>query len=308
MTSLIDRYVRAVARSLPRERRAAESDRLATLIADEVARRGGDDDAVRSTLTEMGDPRKVAQEIAPQRHRIVGADQYPSYIRVLRDSLLLVVPIVVVLGALVEASLAGSDTGSVVVAGVVAAGCAVVAVVVVVTLGFVLVERLVPARPWTLDDLPDDTEERRIAFADVVLEAVAVLVGFGVVVWQQVWPPITTPDGEAVPLLQPELWDLWLWVFFGLCAASVVLLALAYRRGRWTMPLAVANLVVGVCILVLVVWLAVEDRLLNPPAQDAIAARLDVEALAGVPTLVVLVFGVVALVVDAAGPLRSARR
>ena len=308
MTPLLDRYVRAVVRSLPRERRDEAGAYLHDLIADEVMRRGGDEEAVRSTLTDMGDPRRVAQEMEPRRHRIVGPDQYPTYVRVLRDALLIVVPIVGAIGALAESSVVGSDGGSVVVTGLVASAWAAVVVLVVVTLGFVLIERLVPAREWSLDDLPDETGERRIAFADVVLEAVAVLLAFGIAVWQRVWPPITTADGESVPILQPELWDLWLWVLFGLCALSVVVLALAYRRGRWTMGLAVANVVVDVALLVLVVWLAATDRVLNPVALDAIAEQLEVETLAAVPTAIIALIGVVALVVDAAGPLRAPRR
>jgi len=223
-------------------------------------------------------------------------------------SAVLFVPVVGLLGAFTESSVAGSDGGSVLVTGLVAAAWAAVAVVVVVTVGFVVVERLVPAREWTLDDLPDDTDERRIAFADVVLEAVAVLVAFGIAVWQRVWPPIETSDGTSVPILQPELWDLWIWVLFGLCAMSVLVLALAYRRGRWSLPLAVANLVVDAALLVLIVWLAATDRVLNPVALDAIAEQLEVQTLAAVPTLLIALIGGVALLVDAAGPLRAARR
>lgn len=308
MTSLQDRYVQAVVRSLPRERRESAASDLHGLLDDEIGRRGGGDDAERETLTEMGDPRKIAQEIEPHRHRIVGAEQYPSYVRVMRDALLIVVPVVMALGALTEASVDDSSGGSVVVAALVAGLWALVAIFLLVTIGFVLVERLVPARQWTLDDLPAADGTPRIAFADVVLESVAVIVAFGLAFWQQRWPPIGTEDGASVPLLQEDLWDLWLWVVLGLCIASVVVLVLAYRRGRWTRSLAVANLVVDLAIAAAVVWLAATDRILNPAAEVELAARIGTDTLPAVPTVLVAVVVGVALFVDAAGPLRAARR
>lgn len=273
-----------------------------------VAERGGGDDALEEVLVELGDPRHVARDIDHRRHRLIGADHYPSYIRVLRDAALIVVPVVALLGAFVEGSVAGSDAGSVARAAVVAGLQAAVGVVVVVSLGYMIFGRLVPVRKWTLDDLPSDAEHHPIPFADVILMAVAVVVGIGVAVWQRVWPPVTTEDGGSVPILQPDLWNPWLWIVFGLFIASVALLAVAYRRGRWTMPLAVCNLVVDVALFVLIVWLAADDRILNPEAQVAMADELGRDVLPGVPTLLVALVVGAGLAVDAIGPLRAARR
>jgi len=235
VTSLIGRYVRAVVRSLPGDRRDSVSTDLHGLFDAEVERRGGDDESVREALTEMGDPRRVAQEMVPHRHRIVGADQFPSYIRVLRDSLLVVVPVAAFVGGFTETTLASGDRGSIVVSAVISALWSAVVVGVLVTIGFAAAGRFVPARTWTLDDLPDDTDTRRVAFADVVLEAVVVLVAFGLVCWQRIVPPIDTSNGESVPVLHPELWDLWLWVFFGLvsCPSWFSPSPTARADGRW---------------------------------------------------------------------------
>ena len=74
------------------------------------------------------------------------------------------------------------------------------------------------------------------------------------------------------------------------------------------MGLAVANLAVDVALGALVVGLAASDQILNPVALDAIADHLERDTLAAVPTgLVALLVGI-ALVLDAAGPLRAARR
>jgi hypothetical protein len=308
MASLTDRYISAVTRSLPASRRVDVASDLRHRIDGMVAERGDEPDAERDVLTELGDPRRVARDIDHRRHRIVGADQFPAYIRVLRDTASLVVPVVAFLGALVRASIPGSDAGSVAWAAVVAGAWAAVSVLVVVTLGYVVIGRLVPAREWTLDDLPSDADHRPIALADVILMAVAVLLGIGVAVWQRALPPITTDGGESVPILSPDLWTPWLWVLFALFIASVALLAAAYRRGRWTMPLAVSNLVVDIVLFVLIVWLAADDRILNPDAQAAIAKELGRDVLPAAPTLLIGVLVGAALAVDAIGPLRAARR
>lgn len=306
MSSLIDRYISAVVRSLPASRRVEVASDLRHRIDSMVAERGDDPDAVDSVLEDLGDPRHVARDIDHRRHRIVGADHYPAYVRVLRDTALLVVPVVAILGALVEASVPGSDAGSVAWAALVAGVQAAVGVVVVVTLGYVLVGRLVPTREWTLDDLPSDADHRPIALADVILMSVVVLLGIGIAAWQRAWPPISTEGGDNVPLLAPDLWTPWLWIVFALFIASVALLAVAYRRGRWTMPLAICNLVVDAALLVLIVWLAAGDRVLNPDAQIAVANDLGRDVLPAIATPLVGVLLVVGLAADAIGPLRAA--
>jgi hypothetical protein len=308
VASLTERYIDAVVRSLPHARRDEVAADLRRIIAGEVAVRGGDDAAERDVLLEMGDPRRVAREVDHRRHRIVGVDQYPAYIRVLRDATLIVVPVVALLGGMTESLVEGSTTGSVLWAALVAGIAAAVVLAVVVTVGYAVAGRVLPARVWSLDELPDDPAEHRVAFADLVLTGVVVVLTIGIVVWQEVWPPISTPSGAMVPVLSPELWDLWIWVVFALLVASFLLLLVVYRRGRWTMPLAVANAAIDVALVVIAGALAAADRIANPEAVDAVATRLGREELPAAPTLLVVVLVGVAVVGDAVGPLRAARR
>ncbi len=96
---------------------------------------------------------------------------------------------------------------------------------------------------------------RGSATAVVAVALVTVLV----VVGQHVLSPIRDDDGDRVPVLDPELWRVWIPVLLGLVAIGVVATLRPYSR-RTILTGVAADLALGVTIIALHLL----DRLLNP--------------------------------------------
>ena len=107
-STLTDRYVWAVQRSLPEAQRADIDRELRGTIADTIDAKieagTKPDVAERETLTELGDPYKLAPGYADRPLHLIGPALFPDYIRLLQVLYFIVLPIVVVVVFLVAAA------------------------------------------------------------------------------------------------------------------------------------------------------------------------------------------------------------
>jgi len=109
MTELVNRYVHQVGRYLPQKERAEIEAELRSQIQDELEDRyagSPTQEQIASVLTELGDPRKMAQSYMGEQY-LVGPELYPYLMGVLRHGWLYVPAIVVFLN--VFGALASSE-------------------------------------------------------------------------------------------------------------------------------------------------------------------------------------------------------
>ncbi|MCO7273465.1 permease prefix domain 1-containing protein [Cellulosimicrobium cellulans] len=270
--TLTDRYVAATLRRVPADQHADLEQELRASVADAVEAKveAGTDPARAETdvLNDLGDPDRLAADLAGRPLYLIGPTLYLDWLRLLK--VLLWVSLIP--GAIVLATdlVDGDAVGSAIWSGIWTTASVALQIAFWTTLVFVLLERYGSPRsqdeltgPWTVDRLPTERAPREVTLVDTVV-SVGLLVLVAAVLLLQNVATYRGPDGTAVPVLQPDLWPVWTGVLVALVAVEIVLTILVYARGRWTVGLAVANTVVGVLFAAAVVWLASADRLVNP--------------------------------------------
>ncbi|WP_141014645.1 HAAS signaling domain-containing protein [Nocardioides sambongensis] len=281
--TLTERYVHAATRRLPAAQRDDVAEELRGGIADrlealEHERPDLDTDArERAALTELGDPARLAAGYSGRGLYLIGPDLYPAFQRTLAQLLAVAVPAVTIAVGVVDA-LDGDPIGHVIGGAVWAGLTALVQICFWLTLTFVLIERSGPGHDalrdsldveWTPDQLPPlPTHPGRLR--DTVTSLAFLAFMAALLIWQQFRSPIDGADGESVPILDPELWSLWLPLLLALMVAEAVLEIAKYRTGRWTVPLAAANTALSLAFAGILIHLSRAEELLNPAMVDAV--------------------------------------
>jgi hypothetical protein len=274
-TSLTDRYVHATTRELPGARRAEIGRELRASIADEVDGRvaAGEpaDQAEYAVINELGDPMRLAASYTGRPLALIGPAAYPAWRRLLVLLLTIVVPIIAIVAGVAavldDRSFAGV-MGEVWVTAITVA----VHLAVWVTVVYAVLERAgvfdpktdgagVDGATWTPEQLPALVDAPQVTRGETVAAVLWYAVLIAYIVYQQAWFDI---DGEDLPILDPDLWSSWIPVMLIALAGSVVLTILIGVRRRVTWGYAWVNLALATAFAAPVIWLAVDDRLLNP--------------------------------------------
>ena len=288
MNDLIERYVWAVARRLPKEVGADVAQELRTTIADMVEARGGGEDAVRGVLVELGDPARLAADYVTRPRHLVGPELYPLYIRVLSTLLLVLVPMVLVVTLVAELwdPVDGVPLG--VLAGLQAAVQTGVTVAFGVTLVFAVLERygVVPGEAggrrdgaWDPATLPPVGGGRQISIGGSVAGIVFLSLLLGWVVWQRTHSAFHV-DGEPVAFLDEALWDAWVPVFVVIVVAGIAVEVWKAVSGVWTLALVAANVAVDTAFAAFFVALLATQRVVSS-AFEAEFGKLSGEEFPG---------------------------
>ncbi len=319
-SSLTDRYVNATVRTLDDEQRAEVERELRTTIEDMIDGRlqagaPSRPDAEREVLVELGDPVRLAAGYSGRPLYLIGPAVYPQWRRVLTLLLPTLPPLVAAINLVVRLfvdDVATDGIGPVVVGALTTGFIVAVNVVFWVTVVFVLAERgqvTDVELGWNPDQLPaDDTDS--VSLGETVTSVGFVLAAALAILWQQTSSPVTQ-DGESVPVLDPALWSGVLpWLVVVLAGQAVVAVT-AYRRGRWTTPLAAAQVGLDLAFAVPVLLLLRAGNLFNPAFVDVLVeggwvnAERDLTVTTTVGVAVVLVWSVVEAV-RSSRPARSA--
>ncbi|WP_328468061.1 permease prefix domain 1-containing protein [Actinoplanes sp. NBC_00393] len=266
MTTLIDRYVYTVLRRVPEQQRTEIDRELRTSIEDAVDARvdGGltRDTAIEQTLTELGDPDRLADGYSDRPHYLIGPELYPHWRRLLTMLSWIVLPIVITVMAVLDA-IDGAGFGEII--GGVISGLITVGVNLAfwVTAVFAILERtgigrteLRKGRAWTPDDLPS-YEPGFLTLGQLAGNLLWPVLVIAALVLQQ----FTFTD---VPVLDPDNWTFW-WPFVIVvmlleCAYAVWL----YRSRGWTHTATVVNAVLGLLFAVPMIWLLSSEQFFNP--------------------------------------------
>lgn len=276
--TLTDRYVHAATRRLSDDQRTDVALELRASIEDGIEARMEADDllarelAEHLTISELGDPDRLSAQYTGAVQHLVGPDLYPTYARVLRTLLITVAPIavlVIFVIDLVEGDHFGSAIGQ-------AAWVTLTMVVQIsfwTTLAFAITERAsdpgtsrsaLGLEPWTPDDLPEIPHASRASLGECVTNVVWLAILGGLILWQHFRSPVDA-DGERIPVLDPDLWSFWIPLILSTLALEAAFEAVKYRAGgTWTTRFAALNTVTGAAFAAPVIWLASQDRLLNP--------------------------------------------
>lgn len=264
MTSLVDRYVFTALRRVPEQQRADIDRELRASIDDavdakvEAGKRRND--AIESTLLELGDPDRLADRYADRSNYLIGPESFGAWRRLMLALFSTVLPIVVAVTVLVQL-FDDPSIGKVI-------GTMVTTVLTVgthlafwTTLVFAIIERTGHGRAklsttWSLQDLPK-YEPRSMTRMELGAGLVWPVVLIAALVLQQ----FTFTD---VPVLDPANWSFW-WPFLILMfALDGVYQVWAYRLGTWTRTVTAVNAVLGVLAAAPMIWLLATDRFFNP--------------------------------------------
>jgi len=305
-STLTDRYVQAVLRSVPSGDRAELEREIRALVADAIEARTADgtldaDAAERAALTELGDPGALAARYSGRIDYLLGPGVYPVWRGIITVVLAVLIPllsIVVFTASLIGGSDGGSDIGSALAAAISTAFNAAVQTLFWFTLVFVIIERVAGARErqelasasvalgrgglgggsptrggaWTVDDLPPLPDAGRMTIGDVAAAIVANIVLIIGLLWGQLALPMVI-DGQSYPLFDPALWSFWLPWFIAIAVLEVVFTVAVYRRGHWTYGYAIGNAILGAAFAIPAVYLLANHLLFNPAFVDALGAE-----------------------------------
>jgi hypothetical protein len=312
-STLTDRYVWAVLRAIPEEKRVDIEKELRASIADAVDARveagEGEADAELAELTELGEPARLAAGYVGRPLALIGPDLYVDYVKLLRLLLVLVVPISAVVLLFVNA-LGGATVGELV-------GSTFVTVLTVgvhlcfwVTLIFALLERsgtkapLAPFDPALLAPVPEKNAPKISDFVGALLLPVFTIAAL---VWQQFSSVFADDSGDPIPMLNPALWPFWIPVFMVLAVLTAVHAIALWRTGRWTWLLAAANLVLNAAAATLVIWLLLTEQLLNRPFFAAFGWEATIAPGGEASTAAALAIGILAFIMGVDGFVKVRR-
>lgn len=278
--TLTDRYVHAVLRSVPEARREEIGRELRSSIDDMVEARtaDGDVDAERAVLTELGDPDVLAARYADRPLQLIGPRWFLTYWRLLLR-LLTWIPASVALVVLTVRMIADQDSANAIGDGVSAGIQVALHVAFWTTLVFAILDRLDvdPGPPtWTVDSLPEVSQDREITLVDTVASVVFIGLFVVVLVGQTFRSWVQGPDGDDVAVLDPALWSGWLPFLVAVLLLEAAVVVWRYRVGRWTRPVGAATIATSAAFVLPVAWLAWQERLFNPEFVDAVGMSASV--------------------------------
>ena len=316
MTTLTDRYVWGVLRSVPEAQRPDLEPEIRAMIADAVeARSAGsaETDAVveRAVLTELGDPEVLAARYTDRSLYLIGPAFFLVWKRMLLTLLPVVVPIVALVGMAAKSFAGDASIGDVVAAGITAAVGVAIQLVFWFTLVFAVLERTADrswdvGTQWTPDKLPALPSRGRPSLAELALSASGLVFAAVFIVWQQVAAPIAV-GGQSYPVFDPALWSFWLPWFLVVIGLELVFTGLLYRAGHWTWPFAIVNAVLAAAFAIPALWLIQTDRLWNPAAVDALATVGFGDAIAPISVIIGVSIAVISVWDAVDGFLKASR-
>ncbi|MFS0892826.1 permease prefix domain 1-containing protein [Microbacterium sp. 179-I 3D3 NHS] len=303
--TLTDRYVDATIRSLPAAAQADVRAELEASIADAVQARVDQGEprevAERAVLSELGDPGILAAGYADRPLHLIGPRYFLVWWRLLK-LLLWIVPACAAVGIAIAKVLEFATIGETIGAIVVVILQVIVNLGFWTTLVFAVLERTVPVpvTAWSVDQLPE-VVENRAGLSEMIGSIIFLVLGAAAILWDSL-RGFLRPDGEALPLLNPELWPWWITALFVVMAAELILAVAVYRAGRWSVPLATVNTVLALAFGVPALYLLVSGQLVNPEflhflatehAEDLAKANAGAAAQGGIFRVVTVVFAVV---------------
>jgi len=276
--SLIDRYIAEVGRHLPEKDRSDIEAEIRSTLEDMIEERGRaatkstDDKIIADTLEELGDPQLLASRYAPSKRYLIGPGWYDIYLKTLQRVLSTVLPIfaaVTFILTLTENPLDFINAVGEAVGGAFNVG---LQILFWMTIVFVFLERSdeIPNAPqgadtraWTVAQLPKLPKKRQISIAETLMNIASILF---VLIWIALPFTLDRLQGNPVPVpfLHPNLWNLWLPLFFVIMGLTLVHEVFKLKIGVWTPALTATNVILGLISIIYIAALVVTKDVINP--------------------------------------------
>jgi hypothetical protein len=272
--NLIDRYVGEVGRHLPEKDRSDIEAEIRSMVEDMLEERGhppktADEKVLTEILEQLGDPKLLAQKYAPAKRYLIGPDWYEAYVETLKRILATALPVVAtatVFVALARGSFEFGDVFEQVMGRVIDVA---IGILFWVTVAFILVEHsdtnpseLGSRKPgsWTVAQLPKFPRKRQISIAETLASIVFIL---GFTGWM-VLPFVQSQGNESVPVLNPDLWQLWLPFFLVLIVLTLIHEVFKLIIGNWTSALMITNVILCLLSIAYIIALVTTQEVFNP--------------------------------------------
>lgn len=331
--SLIEAYIYEVTRRLPEKSRDDIAMELRSTIEDMLPEQYTKE-AVKSVLSDLGDPAKLAASYRDTPMYLIGPKVYDVYIQTLKKTLPWAILVTVIIHA--ATGIMGISGDEAVLPEALKIFGNIIANVVMVMMYtlfwisavFAVIDRVGFSKsgqplptgkaPWTPDDLEKvEIKPRRAA----ILKGEAV---FGLI-WTAIWSIAyfnadhlvgiyQSIDGDGLKFVMPlanqdVLLSYWP-VVVPLILLEVGLAVYKWKAGQWTMKLAAVNTVIHMVGAVVILVIASNSNLINPAVIPYIAESMNitVSSIFGETLWVIMFAGVVfSIIIEAFDSFRKAR-
>ncbi|WP_164670805.1 HAAS signaling domain-containing protein [Virgibacillus doumboii] len=330
---IIERYIYAVTQKLPAAQREDIAEELHGLIEDMLEERTQDgkftDNDVEQVLTELGNPRRLAQKYRGTKKYLIGPEIFDSYILVLKIVLISVVAAVGI-GFIIQIIMDPISILDHFIEFIISLVTAVPTAIGWTTLGFALGEHFGGIKPkdlqfdkeWSPSNLPPVPDKKRqikrhepiigIAFYTLLIAIFAFSSEyFGVWIFH---------DGFSgvVPFLNEETYTSYLFLIILILGFGIIKESLKLVYGKWTFMLVIFTAIVNLISLVTVMIMINGPAFWNPDfmaelTQTGLLSKGS-EAYGAVSTIWeqstywILIFLVIGLIWDVIDGLIKSRR
>lgn len=265
--TLTDRYIWEALRQIPKERKrkaANDIERAVQVRVKETVDSGTNpEQAEYQALVELGEPRLWARAYQDHPLQLIGPNYYLEWRHAI-FSLLLTVVLAISLTAAYLNFYLGFSLSENIIGTLLLAGTMTVHVCFWVTLLFHVIERYGRrfSHKWDPDNLPEAPSNSLPSMYDIVLALTLMVLIPLLALWQQIRSPVAG-GGKQVPILNPEMWNLWIPLIFCWLVLNVFYVIWMYRHGRWTFRGAFLNTLFNLAIAVPIIWLSLSGQFLN---------------------------------------------
>lgn len=280
---LIERYIYAVTRRLPRSKQEDVAKELRGLVEDMLLERCGEETPeekdVRVVLTELGSPQELYEKYDENSGKcLIGQPYYTTYLFVMKIVALAVLgglTMSAVIIALLEPGTVWEGIGnwlSMLYNGLLSAFA-----IVTLLFAFFYRKHIPLSQPFNFDDLPPVPKKNEIIPKWECIVGICISVALTAIflVIPKVFCMVISETGELIPLFDPDMirktW--WLIVLFFLC--GIIRECVRLQEGRYNQRVLVTTVVTNVATAVFSTWWLKGFSLTNPEFVQRIEVLWD---------------------------------
>lgn len=270
MNELIERYIYAVTRSLPKSQRADVEQELRGEIHDMIAaEKGPEKTRVTRVLEALGRPEKLAMDYAGTKQYLIGPEWFSVYVETLKKIGMVAIPVLLLIFTATNFS-SPDPLIEKIIAIVISTIGAATNVAFWTTAVFVFLERTNShatekneVLAWSVDQLPQLPPERHVPVSDAVANIVFYAALIVLVLLSRNTLGITD-NGTFVSFFEPSLWSFWLWAILATLVGLIGKELYVLKNGRETAASIWAKIGLDGALTAMLVGLYLQHTLVNP--------------------------------------------
>ena len=121
-----------------------------------------------------------------------------------------------------------------------------------------------------MSQLPELPKKRQISVGEAVAGATLAVGSIALVTLSPIIARVQTNNG-SVPFVNPDLWQVWLPVFFAIAGLTLIHELFKFKIGNWTPALTITNVILGLVSITYITMLVTTQQLINPEYVAALA-------------------------------------